>query len=287
MVEAYRAAVEHDVAHDWAQSKAVIQALLHDDPASVDLWKRMAAVAVRAGSYDLALDAYDRVSAIQPVEADAHLGAATTLWRLRRPDEAVRRAERALSAAADSDLRLRGSAHELLARIAVGRRDAEAARAHARLAQEAEPDRPVLAFIEARLLQDQRRFEAALPLFDQAVAALGRSKGRAIADLHLFAAESLVRLERTAEAEYHFLEELRLFPLNGRARTELATLYNSTGRTDEAAQALADFVRLTPTPEAYSTAARLSQAFGHPDQAAEFRAEARRRSTAARQTAAR
>jgi arylsulfatase A-like enzyme/tetratricopeptide (TPR) repeat protein len=283
-VEALRAAVDRDVAHDWRQAIAILQGILKEHPASADVWARLAAVAGRAGRYESAIAACERVLSLRPADIDAQLAMASALWRLRRFDEAQRRAEIALSLTTEADASLQGSAHELLARIALNRRDAEAARTQAGLAEQAERERPVATFVEARLLQEDRQYDAALALFERAAASLGRSNRRWIADLEFFTAETLVRLERYDEAEYYFLEELRRFPLNTRARSDLASLYHTMQRHDDAFRALADLVRLTPTAEVYLQAARLSQSFGEPRRAAEFRLEASRLTTPSRRS---
>jgi tetratricopeptide (TPR) repeat protein len=213
---------------------------------------------------------------LRPEDASGHLGAASALVRARRLDEAREHAELAVFLAPESDGRLRGSAHELLATIALARRDPPAAQAEAELARQAEPARPVTTYFEARLLLDQHRYDEALPLFEQASAELNRSHGRPIAELHVSAAETLVRLERPEEAEHELLEELRYFPLNTRARAELATCYHTIGRADEAAQTLEDLVRIVPTPDTYGLAARLWTTFGNHGRAAALRAEAAR-----------
>ena len=282
VVEAYRGAVDHDVKREWPEAIAILQRLLGDDPESVDSRVRLAAVAERSGRHGLAFDAYRRVIARRPDDASAYLGAATALWRLRRFDEAWPHAQRAASLAGDDDVRLIGAAHELLARIALGQHDADTALVEAGLAQQAEPGRPVPLFIEACQLQEQHRYGAALSTFEQALDDLGRTKGRPIADLHSFAADAMVRLYRYSEAEYHYLEELRFFPLGTRARAELAALYHTMERNDEAADVLADLVRLTPTPDAFTLAARMWQTFGNPRRAASLRLEAQRRNIRAR-----
>ena len=53
-------------------------------------------------------------------------------------------------------------------------------------------------------------------------------------------------------------------------------LYQATGRPDEAAAAVGDMTRVTPTPESYALAARLWTMFGNRQQADAVRAEARR-----------
>jgi choline-sulfatase len=276
ILETYRAAVDRDVARDWPNAIAFLQTLLRDEPESADVWTRLAEVAERTGRHEQAIDAYAHVLALRPEDASGHLGAASAFLRARRLEEAREHAERAALLSPEGDGRLRGSAHELLANIALARRDAPEAEAEGDLARQAEPARPVDVYVEARLLLDQRRYAEALPLFEQASADLNRSHGRPIADLHVSAAEALVRLDRPSDAEREFLEEIQAFPLSTRARTELATLYHTTGRADEAARTLEDLVRIVPTPDAYNLAARLWTTFGNPGRAAALRMEAAR-----------
>jgi arylsulfatase A-like enzyme/tetratricopeptide (TPR) repeat protein len=276
VLETYRAAVDRDVAREWPEAIDLLQKLLRLNPTSADAWMRLGSIADSSGRYELALDAYRRLAALRPQNPDVHLRMATVLWRLRRLDEAWQQGQLAVSLTAEDNLRGRGATHELLARIAVGRRDLTAARREAALAQQADKSRPVVDFIDGRLLQDQRRWDDALAAFERAAAHLAKTKGQPFADLNLVAAETLVRLERQAEAEYHFLEELRHFPLNVRARGELASLYHAAQRTEEASAALAEMVRVTPTPESFVLAARLALSFGNPRQAASIRADAQR-----------
>lgn len=132
------------------------------------------------------------------------------------------------------------------------------------------------AYVDGRLLYDQGQSEEALPLFQQAVADLARSGALQMTELHFYTADALGRLERYPEAEKEFLEELRYFPQNTRARAGLAMLYQATDRADQADTAIADLLRTTPTPDAYALAARLYTMFGNPQQANAVRAEARR-----------
>ena len=95
-------------------------------------------------------------------------------------------------------------------------------------------------------------------------------------DLHFYTADTLGRLERYPEAEAEFLEELKYFPQNTRARAGLAMLYQANGRPEAAAKMIADMIRITPTPDSYALAARLYTMFGDRQQAEAVRADARR-----------
>ena len=131
-------------------------------------------------------------------------------------------------------------------------------------------------FVEARILYDQGKYEEALPWFERAVAAGKDPEPTPIPDLYFYAGDTLVRLNRHAEAEALFAEELREFPQNVRARAGLATLYHATGQPDMAASAITEMLRAAPTPESYTVAARLWTSFGNFREAQSVRAEARR-----------
>ena len=186
-------------------------------------------------------------------------------------------ASRAADVAAEASPPARAAAHELLARIALARRDADAAREQAALAQDADARVPVPAFVDARLLYDQGRFEEAMTLFEEALEQQKKAGGAALADLHYFAAETYTRLERYGDAEAQFTAELRDFPYHLRARAGLATLYHTVGKDEDAASAIAEMTDILPTPESFTAAARLWTVVGNRLQAEAVRAEMRER----------
>jgi tetratricopeptide (TPR) repeat protein len=164
----------------------------------------------------------------------------------------------------------------MLAKIALARHDADEARQEAALAHEADPTLPMPAYVDARLLYDQGQYEDALPLFEQANLEMKRAHAAPVLPLHYYAAETLVRLNRQDEAEVEYGEALRDFPRDTRARGGLAALYQSTGRADQASQAIAEMLQVTPTPETYALATRLWKSFGNAHQADLVRAESLR-----------
>jgi arylsulfatase A-like enzyme/tetratricopeptide (TPR) repeat protein len=274
IAETYRAAFGHAVDREWRQALQLLDAILRQHPEMPDVWHQLGEFAVGAGRLERAVEAHRREAALRPDDPSGHLGAAAALLRLLRFEDARQQAELAADVASATDRGSRASAHELLARIAVARRDAVTAREQAELARRADPTMPMPAYIDGRLLHVAGRYDEALPLFETAIADLTRSNGPPILELHFYAADALIQLERLSEAEYHLLEELRRFPQNVRARGALATVYHQTGRSDEAGQELTDLVRISPTQEGYAAAARLWTAFGNRRQAAAVRAEA-------------
>jgi len=272
ILEAYRAAV--DLAGDgrWRDAIPLLQKILRTDPGMADVWSQLAAFALLAGRLDLALDAFQHFITLKPAESFGYLGAAGVLLTQQKLAEAAEHPRLAAKSAAEPDRRARASAHELLAKIALLRRDAAAARAEAGLVEQADPNVPMREFVEGRLLYDQGRFADALPHFERALAA-GQS-GAPLADLHYFAADTYGRLERYTEAAETFAAAVRAFPQDVRARAGLAMVDQASGRSDDAARAIADMLRAAPTPESYALAARLWTMFGNPREADAVRAGA-------------
>ena len=274
VLERYRAAVDLAGEGKFASAIAILQQILRDDPQMADVWAQTAAFAIRIDRFDQALDAYKHYIAIKPAEPQ-YLGAASALLRLRKYGDARDHALLAVQVAGDKP-KVVASAHELLARIALAQHDADAARAEAKIAEEADPTMPVAAYIEGRILYDQGRYGDAAQSFEQAVALLRSPGSRPVPELYYYTGDTLGRLERYHDAEVAFNEELRLYPLNVRARAGLAMLYQATERPDEAEGAVRDMIRLTPTPDTFALAARLFTMFGNRQEADAVRAEARR-----------
>src|SRR5262249_15133091 len=143
----------------------------------------------------------------------------------------------------------------------------------------------IAAYIEGRIEYDQGHYDQAMPAFEQAIGELRNPRAHPVPELYYYAGDTLGRLERYHDAEVAFNEELRLYPLNARARAGLAMLYQATERPDAAERAVRDMVRLTPTPETYALAARLFTMFGQRQDADAVRADARRAFGSPRQTA--
>jgi choline-sulfatase len=276
ILERYRAAVEYAGGRRWQQAITLLQQILRDDPEMADVWNQLAVFATRTDRHELAVDAYKHYIALKPSEPTGYSGAAAGFLKLRKLDEAREHAALAADAAPPADRRSRASAHELLAKIALARHDTEAARDEARLAREEDPTLPLPLYIEGRLLYDQGKYAEALPLFMQAGAELKKSGRLQITELHFYTGDTLGRLERYPEAEAEFIEELKHFPHNTRARGGLAMLYQASGNPDAASKALTDMLRATPTPDSYALAARLYTMFGNRERADAIRADARR-----------
>ena len=280
ILERYRQALDLAADRRWSEAIPLLQRVVTDEPQLSDVWKALAGVALLMNRYDLALDANRRLIELEPDGPQGYLGTAEVLLKERRPGLARARALEAAALATDDDPRAAASlaaARALAARIALAQRDVDGAREQATLAQQADPGLAMPAFVEGRIRYDQGEFEEALEAFEEALAAAGKPGATPIPELHLYAGETLMRLERpAAEAEAAFLGELRRFPQNVRARAALATLYHASGEPDAVNRAITDMLRASPAPETYTIAARLWASFGQTRQAQAIRAEARR-----------
>jgi arylsulfatase A-like enzyme/Flp pilus assembly protein TadD len=276
ILERYRKAVDLAADRQWGAAIGVLRQILREDPEMADLWAQLAAFATRVDRFDQVLDASKHYIELRPSEPQPYLAAAGALLKLRKYGDAREHAELAAQVAGDKEPGARASAHELLARIALAQHDPETARAEAGRAEDADSTMPVAAFIEGRILYDQGRFGEAMLSFEQAIAELRNPGSRPVPELYYYSGDTLSRLERYHDAEVAYNEELRLFPLNTRARGGLAMLYQATDRPDAAQQALHDMLRLAPSPDAYALAARIFTTLGNRQEADAIRAEARR-----------
>jgi tetratricopeptide (TPR) repeat protein len=167
------------------------------------------------------------------------------------------------------------AAYELLTRIEIERPNLTEAHEAAAAAQQADPTLPMPAFVDGIALYQAEKYAEALPHFEDAVRQ-SAARRVPVADLRYFAGECLARLDRQAEAEAQFRDELKWFPMSVRTRSALAALYLAAKRTDEAAAAAEDLLRAQPTAEAYAAAARVYSGLANRKRASAIRAEARK-----------
>ena len=171
---------------------------------------------------------------------------------------------------------MKAAAHEIAARVALVREDTAAATLHATAAQKADPRMPLPQFVAGRLAYDDGRYEEALSSFKDAVTTAEQSN-TTLAELHLNLGNTYARLDRYAEAEAEFQEELREYPQNIGAYASLAMLYRASNRDQAVENVIGDLVEAAPTPEGYSMAARLWTIVGERARAEALRLDARRR----------
>lgn len=232
-IERYRQAVRESRANDWKGALESYRALTREEPGMADLWVHFGRAAARNESHDLAVDAYRHSLALSPTMTTGRLGLAASFLRLRKLDDAAEQADAVLATPA-IDAVEKAEAHELLARVALNRKDQTRARTEAEAAEAADPNRPVLAFVEGRIALDQAKYDDAVGAFERALSAATAAGRPPLADVRVYAAEALARAQRPDEAEQLLTTELALFPANQRARSALQALYRASGRSREA-----------------------------------------------------
>jgi choline-sulfatase len=264
--ENYQLAQQEAAGGQLQRAAASYRVLLSTEPGCARAWLELARTLDRANRFSDAASAYDRLVALTPDSAMGWLGAGQALLKAGKLDAARSRGERA--AAIEG-----GRGHELLARVALEQKYGAEALRQAEMAERAEPGTAVTAFVRGVQLYGSGDYETALPLLQQAATPTAPgSRGLADASAHL--ADTLERLERYAEAEAAWKEEIRQFPYNLRARVSLAMLYHVQHRDDASEAAIDAMVDAMQSPETYAAAARLWTIFGEKDRAAAARAEA-------------
>lgn len=247
----------------------------HPDLISVQY--QIASLLARTGRTDEATRAFTAIGAQRPAAVEVPLQLAALLLHARREDDAAMQADRAVALAdAGMDARLKASAHEMAARIALVREDATGAKTHAAEAQKADPRLPMPQFVAGRIAYDDQRYDEALVAFKAAAAAVEQA-GTTLEELHLNLGNTYARLDRYAEAEAEFREELREYPLDISTYASLAMLYRASNREQAVEDVIGDLVEAAPTPEGYSMAARLWTIVGERGRAEALRSDARRR----------
>ena len=165
----------------------------------------------RTGRLDEAAVAFRAAAKLHPDVSDARVALAAVLMRARQYEQAREQAALAVALAERENAQALAVAHETAARVALARHEPDEAIMHAEAAHAADPALPMPQFVRGRLAYDEGRYEDALAEFEEAAKALEASGG-AIRELQQYLGESLVKLERPADAEIHFAEEQRTFP---------------------------------------------------------------------------
>lgn len=275
VVEDYRAALALASERKWPQAIDLLQKIVRAEPAAAAAWRSLTDLATVAERYDVAQSAAQRLVELAPDDAAALVRAARVALSAHKLDDAARNATAAVDLGSQDGHAVAG-AHTVLALVALARYDTDTARNEAMEAQQADPGSLLPLFVNARILADEGNDAEALAVLEKANASAAQSQSAPLQNLKSLTGEVLVRSDRAAEAETFFVDELRDFPHNLNARAALAMLYQSIGQADDAARVASDLVRITPSPEAYSTAAKVWTSLGDKKQAAAVRADARR-----------
>jgi tetratricopeptide (TPR) repeat protein len=276
LVEEHRAAAVLIGQKKYTAGIRALQSIAHANPSLPSVHFQIGVLLSRTGRIEEAILEFGRVRELRPDASSAARALADALLKAGKIDAAREQAAVAVALAEAEGPASIFAAHEMAARVALSRGEAEEAMQHAVAAHEADATMPVQQFVQGRLLYDQGNYEEAAASFERAVTALTEHR-RSLADLHLYLGETLAHLDRYDEAETQFREELRDFPRSIQAYTSLAMLYRASNRDAAVEDTLNELVASTPTPEGYAVAARLWTILGDPSRAEALRSDARMR----------
>jgi tetratricopeptide (TPR) repeat protein len=276
LVDAHRAAAMLVADKRYNAAIERLRGIVRAHPGLAVVHYQLGTLLDRTGRFEEAVAAFDAVKPLVPDNPYVPVAVARAFLDANLYEDADRQAALAVALADEGDTRAVAAAHEVAALAALASGDAERARAHARAAAEAIPAIPLPAFVRGRLLYDEGNYEEALAAFAEARQAADEH-GRPLKDLHWYLGDTLARLDRFADAEAQFREELRAFPRNVRGYSSLAMLYRATSRDRAVEDVIGELIAAAPTPEGYVTAARLWTILGERARAQALRTDARTR----------
>jgi arylsulfatase A-like enzyme/Flp pilus assembly protein TadD len=276
VLEAYRRAIELAASRRYDESIRLLRQVLADSPSMKDAWIQIGVEYVRAGRQQDAVDAFTHLIEVDPADANSFVSIAGVYLTMGKLAEAQANAEMGLSKAPSTDTRATTSACEVLVRIALARKDAAAARRYAAMAQQANPAFPLPSYVEGLILHADKRFEDALPRFEETISRL-RGQQMTIPELFFYTGDTLANLGRAQEAEAAFRQELAFSPQHLRTRASLAMLLRAEGRKADAEREIDAILAAVPTPEGYEMAAKTWAIVGEKARAEQVRSEARKR----------
>ncbi len=239
-----------------AESIAVFEKLLKENPRMFDVWELYSSALVGVGRFDEALAARRKMVELSPPQSThALLSVANLCLEIGRAEEAKKHA---LLAKERGD----PSADEVLARALLALGDTAGAETAARAASRSGKTRRRGLLVLARIESLRGQPQKALALIDEASTDASGKRMETAVGLHRLRGDVLARMDRPGEAEKEFLEEIRLFPRNVDVRVELAVLYASKNRAPDVYRTLEALVTEVPTLEAFAKATKTLAVLG-------------------------
>jgi choline-sulfatase len=228
----------------FEETLTVTSGLLRENPNMLDIWALQSRALSKLGRLDEAVTAAKQGLRIAPNTPSLAVTVANLSLELGRLDDAEAHAKLALKPTPHD-------AHEVLARVALRRKDFAKARQEANAAFDNDKNRPGNLMLLGQIALEEGKVEEALKDFDQA-ATLRQSKNQpALPHLNFFRGDCLARLGRSEEAEAAFQAEIKNFPTDPQPYKNLILLYAVENRTDAATQLIFALEKAAPTPPSY------------------------------------
>ena len=226
------------------EALTALRILLKENPGSFEAQRDLAGTLARLGRYAEAAAAYEEAIRASPrLAGSVALPLGLVELEMGKLGDAEARAQAALPEDP-------GRAHQLLAKVALARRDLAEAERHARLSMTDATTGSEGAVILAQVHVQRSELPQALAVLEQARRRAMEQERAPAAGLGPLRADVLARLGRLDEAESAFKEEIRSFP--GRAQTyaSLAVVVALQGRSRvEVQEILGSMVKANPGRE--------------------------------------
>jgi arylsulfatase A-like enzyme/Flp pilus assembly protein TadD len=243
----------------YAEAVPLFQQLVRENPSMLDSWESLGQSLQKLGRHGEALAAYEEAMKVSGGAGHVALSLASLLLDMDRLDDARRHAELGLATSP-------AVAHNLLAQVALAKKDLPVAEKEARAALDARGSRLGPLVTLASVLEAQGKLDEALKLTDDALAEM--KPGQKFTGLYLVRGDLFGRLGRAPEAEQAFQREIRDFPADTSAYTRLAVLYASANQPAAAIAALRRMVETQNSPAAFIAAVKTLRILGDPQGAA-------------------
>jgi tetratricopeptide (TPR) repeat protein len=231
-------------AEKFDETLAVTGALLRENPNMLDIWALHSRALAKLGRREEAIDSAKQGLRVSPNTASLAVTVANLSLELGRLDEAEAHAKLVLKQTPHD-------AHEVLARVALRRKDFAKARAEANAAFDNDRNRPGNLMLVGQITMEEGKPDEALRYFDQAAALLQSKNRAALPRLNFFRGDALARLGRSDEAEAALLAEIKNFPTDPQPYKNLILLYAVEERNDAATQLIFALEKASPTPPSY------------------------------------
>ena len=248
------------VAGRHREAVSILEGLVERYPGMLDARFALCSAYRSLGRPDAAIECNRQAISIAPVAANGML---VEIARIFLDQGSLEQAEEHARAVLDS---LPVEGNDVLARVAIERRDAAAAQRYAEAAAGAEKvPRAESIILLARTHMLQGRFDQGLALLDQLRARLQAKNLPLPPELEFQRGEALAYLERSEAAAAAFREEIRCYPGNADAYSRLAFVYAVRHEFDRIDPLLEAMVAANPRRETYLLAAETAQRLGDRD----------------------
>jgi tetratricopeptide (TPR) repeat protein len=234
----------------FADAVTVLRALVKENPGLHDVWDKLGETLVDMGQYEEAIEVYrTAMSRTQRFSPEMALSLGDAYLQSGNADEAARYADLAMKSSP-------APAHQLLARVAMARRDFATAEREAQAAIGANNPQPAAMLLLAEIHRSRGDLQGALAATDAAAKRAQELGVPKLYRLDFLRGDIYARMDRPADASAAYQREIANFPENTQAYANLAIIYFIEGRRTDVERVLDAMVKANPHPGARALAAR-------------------------------